>query len=200
MQKVLHLIFLLLVSKLARGITLLPDPLELVVEHTDAIAHVRVTEGWAMFFSEDKLKRVLPCMGLYKVKVLKTLKGKVTQTEFGINYNLMLIPGKEYLLFFDNNGGLGVEFMMHKPSDFQECLEGQPSIMARWRASSQIEWSHSDDAGWIQTATLPLGVIVNGVKISDQGKVRLDEYIETIEKIISEQAQKGPGTNSDRNE
>lgn len=199
MQKLFYLIFLLSVSKLASGITLLPDPLELVVEHTDAIAHVRVTQGRALFFSEDKLERVLPCMGIYKVKVLKTLKGKA-QTEFGINYNLMLIPGKEYLLFFDNNGGLGVEFIMHKPPNFQECLEGQPSIMARWRASSQIEWSHSNDAGWIQTATLPFGVVVDGVKINDKGKVRLDEYIEKIEKIISEQAQKGPGTNSDQNE
>ncbi|WP_376694012.1 hypothetical protein [Wenzhouxiangella sp. EGI_FJ10409] len=191
MKNSLLALILLNISGLASGISIEPSSLESAVYRADAIAHVRVTEGRALFFSRDEFGRVSPCMGIYKAEVLNLLKGEITESEFGINFNLMLTPGNEYLLFLDNKGGLGIEYSMFETADYQECIEGRPSVMARWRASSLVEWKLTDGSGWIQMATAPYGVFLELPRMTDEGKVVFEEYVARIQSIISDQAKNG---------
>ena len=150
-----------------------------------------------MFFSRDEVGRVYPCLGIYKAEVLKLLKGEIVQGEFGVNFNFMLTPGSEYLLFFDNDGGLGIEYSMFEPADYQECIKGRPSVMARWRASSLVEWELTDESTWIRMVTAPYGVFIEDLKINDEGKFGFDEYVEIIQSIIADQAKNGLRRNPD---
>lgn len=184
-------LILLTVSVLASAVSIQPISLESAVYRADAIAHVRVTEGRALFFSRDEIGRTTPCMGIYISEILDLLKGNIAQAEFGINFNLMLTPGSEYLLFFDNSGGLGIEYSMFERVDYQECIEGRPAVIARWRASSLVQWELTDESIWIRMATAPYGVFIEDPKVNDEGNVIFDEYVEIIKGIISDQANNG---------
>jgi len=191
MPKLCVTILSLLISGLASAVSVQSSGLEVAVYQADAIAHVRVTEGRALFFQQDVFGRVQPCAGVYKAEVLNLLKGEIRQTEFGINFNLMLTPGNEYLLFFDDRGGLGIESIMFEPADYQQCREGLPSWMARWRSSSLVEWELTEDSGWVQMVTAPYGIFIEEPPMNDEAKLVLEEYLERIEGVVADQAKNG---------
>ena len=148
--------FLVLCSG-AGAVSLAPSSLEREVRNADFIGHVRVTEGRALFF--QNLGRNLPCGGVYKADVIRSLKGEARALEFGINFNLMLTPGREYLLFVQFESGMDIEMAMFDPADYEECSSGLPATMARWRPSSLVD-SKISEGEEVQVVTHPYGVIV----------------------------------------
>lgn len=192
MRKSLHALALFLICSSAFAVSIEPSSLERAVQSSDLIAHVRVTEGKALFFRRDEFGRIQPCGGVYKADVLNALKGEASQLEFGINFNLMLTPGSEYLLFLDSRGGLGIEARMFQPADYEECSSDLPSLMARWRYSSTVEWALTDSEEWLQLVTHPYGIALEDIAPTSDYKYLLDEYVANIEKIVAGQAGKSP--------